>query len=179
MRALRIDGLQRMAAHQHPGERLYDRLMLGFSDPDHELIDRAYAFRAWADENPLQALAWLPKLRRTGRLHITAQLWSAVAEIVEGRPAHTAPRQAQPAWPAPNTMTGIPPEYEAWKARNITVAAFDDVKKFAPVKVKEAHDLEARARQATDGATVRALVSRAAGIWAALLNIKEPVLCQP
>lgn len=65
-------------------ERLHERLQMGFSAPDDELFYRAHRFREWAGKNPVEALRWLPKLRRTKNSPATAHLWNAVAEIVNG-----------------------------------------------------------------------------------------------
>lgn len=181
----------------HPGERLLERLQMGFSVPDPELFYRAHSFTDWADENPLGALTWLPKLRRTGQLDCTAPLWAAVADIVEGRDK-PAPQPA----PAPRIFTPvvvdkvvcvapvkkldtvfsqaesliISQRYLAWEKSVVTDVALREVSKFAPNRVTEVLALEARSDDTQDPAVRLAILRKAASIWASLLNIKEPVL---
>src|SRR3990167_3788765 len=67
----------------NPAETLLERLSYGLSDPDQELFDRAASCVRWFNKYPIERLRWLPRLRETGRLNITAQLWEAVRLIVE------------------------------------------------------------------------------------------------
>lgn len=172
-----------MRALLSPGERLLDRLMMGYTDPDDELLERARCFRAWADKNPLSALRWLPKLRRTH--YCTARLWNAVEHIVDPRAAAPAVPQGKPD-PEPRTsrperapeapaVSGLPVEYSAWR-RSLPAQALAEAEKYAPTKAREAHELEARAGQPVAPETKRAILRRAIAAWCALLNVKEPAL---
>lgn len=171
-----------MTRDSHPGERLLDRLQMGFTEPDEELFERARTFSAWARNNPLSALRWLPKLRRTH--YCTARLWKAIEHIVD--PVAALPRQqtpasverlpAQPPEEAPAAApreAGLPAEYDAWR-RSLPPAAVADAVKFAPARASEALELEVRARQPITYSTKLAILKRAAAIWSALLNVKDP-----
>ncbi len=186
--------------HLHPGARLEERLGIGWTGPDEELFERAYSFKAWADRYPWGAFRWREKLRQAKYSPLRGQLWAAIKDIMEGREEIAV--LVHPAAPArPSTaraVAGAPPrlilnqtpalkqlqakasefprEYEDWKTKNITAAALAEVKTLAPVLADEALNLEARAKQNIDPSAVDALLKRAAGIWAALLNIKEPAL---
>lgn len=180
-----------MLCPMSPAERLLDRLMMGYTDPDDELMGRAHSFRAWADRNPSAALRWLPRLRRTH--YCTARLWKAVEHIVD--PRVVPPRQPVPASverpPAPlreevrpggketsaevSREAGFPVEYDAWR-RTLPPAAVADAVTYAPARAREALDLEARARQPITAETKRVILKRAVAVWCTLLNIKEPAL---
>jgi len=173
-----------MPSQFSPGERLLDRLMMGYTEPDDELLERAQTFRAWADRNPLAALRWLPKLRRTH--YCTARLWKAVEHIVD--PKAAPPRQPAATIvervPAPSREeaqveapmeAGLPMEYDVWR-RTLPPAAVADAATYAPARAREALDLEARARQPITAETKRVILKRAVAVWCTLLNIKEPAL---
>lgn len=186
----------------HPGAMLLERLEIGWTGPDEELFNRAYSFMAWANRHTWDALRWRQKLRQSKYSPLRGQLYAAIENILEGReevavliqharparpPAAHAVTVATPRYipnqpPAVKQMqdkaSGLPREYEEWKTKNITAAALAEVKMLAPVRADEALSLEARAKQATDSGAMHELLKRAASIWAALLNIKEPVLCR-
>lgn len=190
----------------HPGASLEERLGIGWTGPDEELINRAYSFMAWGYKHPWEALRWRQKFHQAKYSPLRAQLYAAIEPILEGREELTTlvhhaipvrierrPATAPAAIAAPSRLipvraplikqpqpedVGLPREYEEWKTKNITAAALAEVRLLAPVRANEALSLEIRAKQATDRGAMHELLKRAAGIWAALLNIKEPVLCR-
>ena len=189
-----------MTAHLNPAERLLERLQMGFSEPGPELFYRAHCFKKLAEENPLEALRWLPEFRRTGQLACTAPLFAAIKDIVEiwGKPAlqpvtaTSATREsalaviAKPPYVTPAKIKdtafsqaeslAVSQRYFAWKKSVVTDSVLREVTKFAPNRVKEVLDLEARSDDTPDPVIRLAILRKAASIWAALLNIKEPVL---
>jgi len=65
-----------------PGEVLEERLKLGMSAPDAELVHRAENCGRWLRSKPWMRGRWMPRLREAADSPLTAHLWPAVASIL-------------------------------------------------------------------------------------------------
>jgi len=72
--------------YPNPGELLEERLGLGLSTPDQELMHRANECARWFSEQPWKRPRWLARLRSAAGNPLTAHLWPVVAPIL-ARPA--------------------------------------------------------------------------------------------